>query len=86
MSDYIGSPLKRPAVYRSSEGVVYDEGNTVTVSSLCEFFYVEDSQGRVCYSLAEDCLGVFSESRVKFFFCAIGIYESKVYAHALHGN
>ena len=86
MGDDISSPFKRTAVYRSSEGVVYNKRNFMFVSNLCEFFNIKNYQGRVCDGLCEKYLCIRTEGSCNFFRASIGVNESAVNAKLFEGN
>ena len=67
MGNDISSPFKRTAVYRCSEGVVYNKRNFMFVSNLCEFFNIQNYQGRVCDGLCEKYLCIRTEGSCNFF-------------------
>ena len=69
MGDDISSPFKRTAVYRCSEGVVYNKRNFMFVSNLCEFFNIKNYQGRVCDGLCEKYLCGVLQTGIEVSFC-----------------
>ena len=86
MGDDISSPFKRTAVYRCSEGVVYNKRNFMFVSNLCEFFNIQNYQSRVCDGFCEKYFCIRTEGSCDFFRACIGVNESAVNAKLLESN
>ena len=86
MGDDISSPFKRTAVYRCSEGVVYNKRNFMFVSNLCEFFNIQNYQSRVCDGFGEEYLCIRTECSSDFFRACICVNEGAVNPQFLEGN
>ena len=86
MGHDVGTPFDGTAVDGGCEGVVHDQGDTVFVSGLCEFLNVQNGEGGVGNGLTEDRLGVGAEGSIQLFLGAVGINESGLQTHLLHGN
>ena len=86
MGDDIRAPLEGTAVDGGGKGVVHDQGDAMGMGGLGELFDVQHGQGRVGDGLAEDGLGVGTESGVQFFLGAVGIDEGGLQTHLLHGD
>ena len=67
MSNYIGSPLKRTAVYRRSKCIIYNQRNSVTVRGKSKSFYIKNSQRRIGNRFSEYRLSFWSKGAFKLF-------------------
>ena len=86
VGDDVGAPLKGTAVNGGGEGVVHDQGNAVGVSSLGKLLDIQHRQGGVGDGLAENGLGVGTESGVQLFLGAVGVDKGHFQTHPLHGD
>ena len=86
VGDDVGSPFERTTVDGCGEGVVDDEGHTVTMGDFGELLDIEDGTARVRDSLAKQCLRIRTEGCLKLLLTGIGRYEGTVDTQLLHGH
>ena len=86
VGDNVRPPLEGPAAHRGGKGIVHDERHPMGVGGAGKLLNVQNNEGGVGDGLPKHRLGVGLESGVQLLFRAIGVHESEVNAHPLHGN
>ncbi len=86
MGDDIGTPLKGPAVDRCGEGVVNYQGHAMLMSDAGKLLDVEHFTARIGDGLAEEGLGVGTESSVNLVLSSLGRNEGTLDAKFFEGH
>ena len=85
MGDNVGSPFKRAAIDRGSEGVVHNQRNAVPVCNPGELLNVEHVDAWIGDGFPEQTFRIRPESLVYFLFRSVGIHERTFDSELLHG-